>query len=153
MVLNRSILIYPKDNLEVPSMGKTYLKLISLISEEHNGKAIVKLWDDNMNPLKLWLINNQSLVEFINNTSEPVGFSNKVQIGILGLRSLGYFKVNYEDLVSKLVEYFIFYDYAQEKASSGHGNDGYFRAQTSQHLDVGKSYTGPYPWLEPDDPH
>ena len=27
--LNRSVPIYPKDNLEVPNMGKTYLKLIS----------------------------------------------------------------------------------------------------------------------------
>ena len=56
--LKKSIPIYPKDNLEVPSMGKTYLKLISPFSEELNSKAIVKLWDDNK---------NHSLVEFINN--------------------------------------------------------------------------------------
>ena len=114
--LNRSIPIYPKDNLEVPSMGKTYLKLISPFSEELNGKDIAKLWDDNKNhTIKLWLIKNQSFVEFINNTSEPVRLSNKVPIGILDLRSLGYFKVNYEDIVSKLGEHFIFYHYAQKK--------------------------------------
>ena len=36
--LNRSIPIYPKDNLEVPSMGKTYLKVICPFSEKLNGK-------------------------------------------------------------------------------------------------------------------
>ena len=71
--LNRSIPIYPKDNLEVPSIGKIYLKLISPFSEELNGKAFAKLWDDNRNhSLKFWLIKNQSLVDFLNNTSEPV---------------------------------------------------------------------------------
>ena len=91
-------------------------------------------------------------VKFINNTSEPVRFSNKVPIVILDLRPLDYFKVNYEDIVSTLGEYFTFYHYAQEKASSGHRGEVYFRVQTSKHLDMGTSDTDPYPWLEPDDP-
>ena len=116
---NRSIPIYPKDNLEFSSMGKTYLQGISPFSEELNGKAIAKPLDDNKNQtLKLWLIKNQSLVEFVNNTSEPVRFPDKVPIGILDLRSLGYFNLNYGDIVSKLGEHFTFYHYAQEKASS-----------------------------------
>ena len=132
-------------------MGKTYLKLISPFSEELNGKAIAKLWDDNRNhTLKLWLIKDQSLVEFINNTSEPVRFSNKVPIGTLDLRSLDYFTVNYQDIVSKLGEHFTFYHYVQEKTSSGHGDEVYFRPQTSQQVDMGTSDTNPYPWLEPD---
>ena len=44
---NRSIPIYPKENLEVPSKGQTYLRLVSTSSEECSGKAITKLWDDN----------------------------------------------------------------------------------------------------------
>ena len=150
--LNRSIPIYPKDNLEVPIMGKTYLKVISPFSEELNGKAIAKLWDKN-NILKLWLIRNQSLVAFVNNTSDPVRFSNKVLIGILDLRSLGYCNANFEDIVSKLGEHFTFYHYVQEKTSSGHGDEVYCREQTSQHLDMGTSDQNPYPWLECDDPH
>ena len=151
--LNRSIPTYPKDNLEVSSMGKTYLKVINPFSEELNWKAITKLLDGNKNhTLKLWLIKNQSLVEFVNNTSGPVSFSGKVLIGILDLRSLGYFKVNYEDIVSKLGEHFTFYHYAQEKASSGHGDETYFRMQISHHLDMGTSDADLYSWLEPDDP-
>ena len=70
-------------------MGKTYLQLISPVLEELNGKTIAKLWDDNKNyTFKLWLIKNQSLVEFINNISDPVRLSIKVPIGILDLRSL-----------------------------------------------------------------
>ena len=56
------------------------MKLISPFSEELNGKAIAKLWDGNKNhTLNVWLIKNQSLVEFVNNTSEPVNFSDKSQ--------------------------------------------------------------------------
>ena len=118
-------------------MGKTYLKVISPFSEELNGKSIAKVWDDNKNhTLKLWLIKNKNLVEFVNNTSEPVRFSDNVPVGILDLRSLGYFSVKYEDIVSKLGEHFTFYHYAQKKASSGHRDEVYFRAQTSQHLGI-----------------
>ena len=135
-------------------MGKTYSKVISSFSEELNGKAITKLWNDNQNhTLILWLIKNHSLVGFVNNTSEPVRFSVKVSIGILDLRSLGYFNVKCEDIVSKLGEHYTFYHYAQVKACSGHGDEVYFRAQTSQHLDMGTSDAHPYPWLEPDDPY
>ena len=68
-------------------MGKTYLKLIRPLSEELNGKTIAKLCDDNKNhTLKSLLIKNQSLVEFVSNTSMPVRFCNKGHIGILDLR-------------------------------------------------------------------
>ena len=87
--LNRSIPIYPEDNLEVPSMHKTYLKVINPFSEELNGKAITKLWDDIKNhTIKLWLMKNQSSVEFVNNTSEPVRFSDKVPIGMLSMSTM-----------------------------------------------------------------
>ena len=61
--------------------------------------------------------------------------------------------MNYEDIVSKLGEHFTFYHYAEDKTSSGHGDEVYFRVQTSKHLDMGLSDTDPYPWLEPDDSH
>ena len=61
--------------------------------------------------------------------------------------------MNYEDIVSKHGEHFTFYHYAKEKASSGHWDEAYFRAQTSQHLDMGTRDADPYPWLEPDEPH
>ena len=44
--------------------------------------------------------------------------------------------MNYKDIVSKLGEHFTLYHYAQEKASSGHGDEVYFRVQTSQHFNV-----------------
>ena len=61
--------------------------------------------------------------------------------------------MNYEDTVSKLGEHFTFYHNAKEKASSGHGDEVFFRVQTSQNLDMGTKGADPCPWLEPDDPH
>ena len=73
-------------------MGKTYLKFLIPFSEELNGKAIAKDGMIKESTLKLWLINNQSVVEFINNTSDPARFSNKVSIYILDLRSIWLFQ-------------------------------------------------------------
>ena len=92
------------------------------------------------------------MVEFVNNTSEPVRFPSKVPIGILDLRSLGYFNVNYEDIVSKLGDHFTFYHDAKEKAFIGHEDEAYFRTQTSQCLDMGTNDADLYAWFEPDDP-
>ena len=60
--------------------------------------------------------------------------------------------MNYEDIASKLGEHFTSYHYVQEKASGRHGDEVYFRVQTSQHLDMGTSDADPYTWLECDDP-
>ena len=69
------------------------------------------------------------MVEFVNNTCEPNRFSDKVPLGILDLRALGYFNMNYKDIVSKLGEHFNFYHYAQEKASSEHGDKVYSKSK------------------------
>ena len=66
--------------------------------------AIAKLWgqDGEISTLKIRLKNNHGIVEFVNNTSEELTFLPKTVIEILDLRSVGYFKVNYEGLVRRM---------------------------------------------------
>ena len=65
--------------------------------------------------LKVRLRSNQGVVEFINYRSQEVKFFTKDMIGILDLRSLGYFNVNYEDLGRKLSQQFTFFLYGKNE--------------------------------------
>ena len=117
--------------------------------------AIVKLWGLNgeISTLKIRLKNNHGIVEFVNNTSEEVIFLPKTVIGILDLRSLGYFKVNCEDLVRRMGEHFTFF-HCYKDISDGTSNPMFNRMHETRN-DVRQdtnSTKDPYPCLEPDDP-
>ena len=85
--------------------------------------------------------------------SEEVTFLPKTVLGILDLRSLGYFKVNYEDSVRRMGGYFTFFHYFKE--TSDGTPDPIFNRMHKISSDVRQdtnSTKDPYPWLEPDDP-
>ena len=79
-------------------------------------------------------------------------------IGILDLRSVGYFKVNYEDLVRKLGQQFTFCHY--DKNETIHvEKDSFIKLQTkldnstyTHHKATTSASKDPYPWLESDHP-
>ena len=95
-VLSRSIPIFPREQVAV-KMGEKKLILIQApFIEELSGMAIVKIIDQGQkNPmmLKLKFIRNKAMLDITNNTRETVIFDKKTSIGILDLRSLGYYKI------------------------------------------------------------
>ena len=103
--------------------------------------------------LKNRLKNNHGIVEFANNTSEELTFLPKTVIGILDLRCLGYFKVNYEELVRRMAEHFTFFQYYKDTSDGTcdpifnrmHEISNDIRPDTNSTKDT-------YPCLEPDDP-
>ena len=80
-----------------------YLKFRTSFCEDISEMAIAKLQgsDGEISTLKIRLKNNHSIVEFVNITSDEVTFWPKTVKGSLDLRSLGYFKVNYENFVRR----------------------------------------------------
>ena len=88
-------------------------QIFGSILQKNSGMAVEKFWDQDgvINTLKATLRSSQGAVEFINNTSQEVKIFKKDMIGILDLRLLGYFKVNYKDLVKKLGQQFTFFHY------------------------------------------
>ena len=76
--------------------------------------------DGEISILKIRIKNNHGIVEFVNSTEE-VTFLPKTVIGILDLRSLGYFKLNYEDLVRGMGEHFTYFHYYKD-TSDGTSN-------------------------------
>ena len=79
--------------------------------EEISGMAIVKITDQGQimpMMLKLKFIRNKAMLDITNNTRETVIFDKKTSIGILDLRSLGYYKIKQGVLQQNLNKYYQF---------------------------------------------
>ena len=75
--------------------------------------AIVKVVDQGQKMLmmlKLKLIRNKATLDITNNTKEMIIFDKKTSIGILDLRSLGYYKIKQGVLQQNLNKYYQFED-------------------------------------------
>ena len=79
--------------------------------EEISGMAIVKIIDQGQKMpmmLKLKFIRNKATLDITNNTRETIIFDKKTSIGILDLRSLGYYKIKQGVLQQNLDKYYQF---------------------------------------------
>ena len=79
--------------------------------EEISGMAIVKIMDQGQEMpmmLKLKFIRNKATLDITNNTREIVIFDKKTSIGILDLRSLGYYKIKQGVIQQNLNKYYQF---------------------------------------------
>ena len=79
--------------------------------EEISGMAIVKIIDQGQKMpmmLKLKFIRNKATLDIMNNTREMIIFDKKTSIGILDLRSLGYYKIKQGVLQQNLDKYYQF---------------------------------------------
>ena len=79
--------------------------------EEISGMAIIKIIDQGQKTpmmLKLKFIRNKATLDITNNTRETVIFDKKTSIGILDLRSLGYYKIKMGVIQQNLNKYYQF---------------------------------------------
>ena len=94
--LSRSIPIFPREQVVVKLGEKKLIPIEAPFVEEISGMAIVKIIDQGQKTpimLKLKFIRNKATLDITNNTRETVIFHKKMFIGILDLRSLGYYKI------------------------------------------------------------
>ena len=94
--LNRSIPFFSKEQIILKPYEKKFIKIEAPFIDEISGLAIVKMLDSREQctvVLKLKFIRNQASLDVTNNTQETVIFDPKEMIGILDLRSLGYYKI------------------------------------------------------------
>ena len=109
--VSRSIPIYPREQVIVKLGEKKLIPIEALFIEEISGMAIVKIIDQGQKTpmmLKLKFIRNKAMLDITNNTRETVIFDKKMSIGILDLRSLGYYKIKQGVLQQNLNKYYQF---------------------------------------------
>ena len=99
--LNRSIHFFSKEKTEIKSKEEKLVVVEAPFVEEISGMAIVKvldMQDQPTNKIKLKFIRNRVTLKVINNTHETMMFDLTEMIGILDLRSLGYYKIKQDVL-------------------------------------------------------
>ena len=109
--LSRSIPIFPQEQVIVKPGEKKLIPIESPFIEEISGMAIVKIVDQGQKMLmmlKLKFIRNKATLDITNNMREIIIFDKKTSIGILDLRSLGYYKIKQGVLQQNLNKYYHF---------------------------------------------
>ena len=94
--LNRFLQFYSKDQVIVKPKERKLIKIKAPFVDEISGLAIVKMLDSKEQctvVLKLKCVRNCASLDVTNNTQEAVIFDPKQILGILDLRSVGYYKI------------------------------------------------------------
>ena len=150
--LNRSLPIFPVAHHKIKPGRMAYVKVRIPFVEKLSGIVIVKLlYKYHIGTMRVHIDSNQSIIKIINNTEETIHYTPQLAIGIVDIRSLGYYNV------SKSIMFF-----------DKRGNDrippppyrvpklhprNYYKAKEMKEQSVqDKEKKDLYPWLDKDDP-
>ena len=165
--IGRSIPIFQQNDLDVKPGEKAYVKIKAPFCDKLSGMICAKFFSGNVvNTLRIKIQDNQGIVQFINHQDEIVCLRKEKAVGVLDLRSVGYFKVDYQKMVNMAESSKVFkmYHYQQVKSDTETEVDQYMRItgkyktkgsmnqiNEEENMESYKKYD-PYPWLTKDDP-
>ena len=165
--IGRSIPIFPQSDLDVLAGEKAYIKVKTPFCEKLSGMICTKFFGrDMVYTLRVRFQDNQGVVQFRNSSDEIAQLRKDKSVGILDLRSIGYFKVGYQKMVNMAESSKIFkmYHYQQVTCKIKTELDqcmrmiGKYSAEKSKRRVDKEEKVGPdkkhdpYPWLAEDDP-
>ena len=162
--IGRSIPIFPQNDLDVPAGEKAYIKVKAPFCDKLSGMICTKFFGrDMVYTLRVKFQDNQGVVQFRNGSKETAHLRKNKTVGILDLRSIGYFKVGYQKMVNmaESSKAFKMYHYQQIKCETKTGSGSVMRLRGRYGSEKGKNaekQTDPYqkpdpcPWLADDDP-
>ena len=146
--MNRSVPIYPENEIVLKPNEQKLVKVKAPFADEISGMAIIKILDDSTYRtllIKLKCTCNKAVLDIVNKGKDTMIFQPEEMIGIIDLRSLGYYKIKQGILQQNLSRYYRF-----EKAEK---LCEYFNRFVNA-LKKGREQKSPednYPWLDPDD--
>ena len=169
--IGRSIPIFPQNDLDVSAGEKAFIKVKAPFCDKLSGMICAKFFSrDMVYTLRVKFQDNQGIVQFRNGSNETAQLRKDKAVGILDLRSIGYFKVGYQKMVNmaESSKTFKMYHYKQIKCQAEtedwstsdqymrvtgrYGNEKIRKTQESEkHSELGRK-SDPYPWLTEDDP-
>ena len=160
--IGRSIPVYPQNDLDVPAGKQVLIKIKAPFGDKLSGRIMTKLFgSEKVFTMKLKIENNQGCVQFINKGQEIVKLRKDKAKGILDLRSVGYFKVNYQKMITMAEsrQTLKMYHYQQVRKEPKEHIDGYFKmSKVDSKRDNSRSNSNTrgnsdrYPWSADDDP-
>ena len=160
--IGRSIPVYPQNDLDAPVGKQVLIKIKAPFGEKLSGRIMTKLFgSEKVFAMKLRIENNQGCVQFIKIGQDIAKLRKDKAICLLDLRSVGYFKVNYQKMITMAEsrQTFKMYYYQQVRKEPKEHIDEYFRMSNAdskgEHRKSTystKSNSDKYPWLAEDDP-
>ena len=92
--LNRAVPIFCSENFSLRPGCKRYVKVTTPFTQPLNGYAIVKIFYTNQcYTMQLKLVNNTAVIDMVNNSRTTMFFTKQKAIGIVDIRSLGYYNI------------------------------------------------------------
>ena len=109
--LSRSIQFFPVMTVEIAPKSQKMVIIETPFIEKFSGMAMVKILDmkeQTTNMIKLKFIRNKAVLKVTNKTHETVTFGRTEMMGIIDLRSLGFYKIKQEVLQEHLGRHYHF---------------------------------------------
>ena len=146
--LNRSVPIYPEKELILKPNEQKLVKVRALFVDEISGLAIIKIIDGKTNStllIKLKFTCNKAVLDIKNAGKDTMILNPKEMIGIVDIRSLGYYKIKQGILQQNLSRYYRFEE-ASKLCEYFNKFVDTLKKDREQTTSVDK-----YPWLDPED--
>ena len=145
--LNRSVSIYPEKEIILKPDEQKLVKVKALFIDEISGLAIIKIIDGKTNStllIKLKFMHNKAVLDIKNAGKDTMILNPREMIGLVDIRSLGYYKIKQGILQQNLSRYYGF-----EEASK---LCEYFNKFVDTLKDREQTTSiDKYPWLDPED--
>ena len=141
--LSRSIPFFPVMIVEITPASQKMVSVDAPFVEELSGMAMVKILDikeQTTNIIKLKFIWNKAVLKIKNKTHETITFGKTDMVGVVDLRSLGFYKIKQEVLQEHLSRHYHF-ELADDVC------DQYNRLVNLMRKEEEKS-EGKFPWLD-----
>ena len=91
---NRSLPLFPLSTHRIKIGAKAYVKAKVPFIEKLSGHAVAKLlYRGSLGTMKIRLVDNITVMQIINNTPTTMYLSPEQSIGIVDIRSLGYYNI------------------------------------------------------------
>ena len=146
--LNRSIPIYPEKEVILKLNEQKLVKVEAPFIDEISGMAIIKILDGGTYStllIRLKFTHNRAILDIMNKGKDTRILRPEEMIGIIDLRSLGYYKIKQGILQQNLSRY---YRFKKAEKLCAYFNEF---VNTLKKEREQKSLTEKYPWLDPDD--
>ena len=152
--LNRSLPLFPLSTHRIKVGAKAYVKAKVPFIEKLSGHAVAKLlYKGSLGTMKVRLVDNITVMQIINNTPSTMYLSPEQSIGIVDIRSLGYYNIKPEVMCFNLTG---FHNLLSRWDMDPHFEKCFakFSTQNVRYKRRGVKEKGPdpYPWLDKDDP-
>ena len=157
--LNRSLPIFPLVHYKIKPGKMAYVKVRIPFVEKLSGITIVKLlYKYHIGTMRVRIDHNQPIIKIINNTNETIFYSPQLSMGIVDIRSLGYYNVSKSILLFDKrgndrippPPYRVPKLHPQQYYKTG--NSAEISCQLEKDQLDSETEKDPYPWLDLEDP-